>query len=148
MGSKSNEKNTRTEATTVKLVGRRRIHQRRGAQPRNRVVVKTRYPRTDAVEGKIHRTMSHGEPGGSDCSCVSTVSRLYCLRYSTRHRASVRSGRFQCSLRGGFLSVSGSLHAPWVVVPICAPADARSELNRDGREKRSSFERGCSLANH
>jgi len=60
----------------MKLVGRRRIHQRRGAQPRNRVVVKTRYPRADAVEGKIHRTMSHGEPGGSDCSCVSTISRL------------------------------------------------------------------------
>ena len=74
----------------MKLVGRRRIHQRRGAQPRNRVVVKTRYPRADAVEGKIHRTMSHGEPGGSDCSCVSTVSRLYCL--VIRHAIGQASG--------------------------------------------------------
>jgi len=39
-------------------VGKFQCSRRRGTQPRNRVVVKIRYPHPDAVEGKIDRTMS------------------------------------------------------------------------------------------
>ena len=39
-------------------VGKFQCSRRRGTQPRNCVVVKIRYPHADAVEGKIHRTMS------------------------------------------------------------------------------------------
>jgi hypothetical protein len=39
-------------------VGKFQCSRRRGTQPRNRVVVKIRYPHPDALEGKIDRTMS------------------------------------------------------------------------------------------